>query len=61
MNNYLLEDVVVTYWTALNLHGLTEQFPNTVFVQTIIKKAQLYFWGTLPVCQNSATKNDGAY
>lgn len=25
----------IAYWSALNYHGLTEQFPNTVFVQTI--------------------------
>ncbi len=34
ISNYLVEDGVVAYWTALNLHGLTEQFPNTIFVQT---------------------------
>lgn len=34
ISNYLAEDGVVAYWSALNLHGLTEQFPNTVFVQT---------------------------
>ncbi|ELR71703.1 hypothetical protein C900_02288 [Fulvivirga imtechensis AK7] len=30
----LVEDGVVAYWSALNLHGLTEQFPNTIFIQT---------------------------
>src|SRR5690554_5132674 len=36
---FLVPDGAVAYWSALNLHGLTEQFPNTVFIQTInIKK-----------------------
>jgi len=30
----LVEDGTIAYWSALNLHGLTEQFPNSVFIQT---------------------------
>ncbi len=30
----LVEDGAIAYWSALNLHGLTEQFPNAVFIQT---------------------------
>lgn len=30
----LVEDGAIAYWSALNLHGLTEQFPNTIFIQT---------------------------
>ena len=30
----LVDGGCVAYWTALNKHGLTEQFPNTVFIQT---------------------------
>lgn len=32
--NYLAPEGAVAYWSALNLHGLTTQFPNTIFVQT---------------------------
>jgi predicted transcriptional regulator of viral defense system len=32
--NFLAPDGAVAYWSALNLHGLTTQFPNTIFVQT---------------------------
>ncbi len=32
--NFLAPEGAVAYWSALNLHGLTTQFPNTVFVQT---------------------------
>ncbi len=35
---FLLQDGVIAYWSALNVHGLTEQFPNTVFIQTTKKK-----------------------
>lgn len=38
IGNYLVQDGAVAYWSALNLHGLTEQFPNTVFIQTTHKK-----------------------
>ena len=31
---YLAPGGAIAYWSALHLHGLTEQFPNTVFVQT---------------------------
>lgn len=31
---FLVADGAVAYWSALNKHGLTEQFPNTVFIQT---------------------------
>lgn len=41
---FLVPDGAVAYWSALNLHGLTEQFPNTVFIQTInIKKGKSVF------------------
>lgn len=38
ISNFLVEDGVIAYWTALNLHGLTEQFSNTIFVQTAKQK-----------------------
>jgi predicted transcriptional regulator of viral defense system len=38
ISNYLVPDGVVSYWSALNRHGLTDQFPNTVFVQTSNEK-----------------------
>lgn len=34
IGSHLVEDGAVAYWSALNLHGLTEQFPNSVFIQT---------------------------
>ena len=40
ISNYLVKDGVVAYWSALNRHGLTEQFPNTVFVQTTKEKKE---------------------
>jgi predicted transcriptional regulator of viral defense system len=32
--NFLAPDGGVAYWSAMNYHGLTEQFTNVVFVQT---------------------------
>lgn len=34
IGNYLVKNSAIAYWSALNHHGLTEQIPNTVFVQT---------------------------
>ena len=45
ISNYLVDDGVVGYWSALNLHGLTEQFPNVVFVQTSKQKKHKTIFG----------------
>ncbi len=45
IGNFLAEDGVIAYWTALNLHGLTEQFPNTIFVQTTKQKKAVTIFG----------------
>lgn len=37
--NAMLKDSAIAYWSALNLHHLTEQFPNVVFVQSPHRKA----------------------
>lgn len=44
IGNYLANDGVIAYWTALNRHGLTEQFPNSIFVQTTndIREKQIF-------------------
>jgi len=34
IGTHLVKDGAIAYWSALNLHGLTEQFPNLVFIQT---------------------------
>lgn len=36
--NNLLRESAVAYWSALNLHQLTEQIPNVVFVQSTFQK-----------------------
>lgn len=36
--NFLASDGGIAYWTALNAHGLTEQFANKTFVQTAMRK-----------------------
>ena len=44
---FLTTDGTVAYWSALNLHGLTEQFSNTMFIQTIRQKKQKSISGTI--------------
>lgn len=46
IGTFIVEDSAIAYWSALNLHGLTEQFPNTVFVQTTRKKNPVSIFGT---------------
>jgi predicted transcriptional regulator of viral defense system len=36
----------ISYWSALNAHGLTEQFPNNVFIQTTKVKKNKTVLGT---------------
>jgi len=36
--NLLSKNSVVDYWSALNLHGLTEQIPNVVYSQSAYRK-----------------------
>jgi len=41
---YLSSGGVVSYWSALNFYGLTEQFPNVVFVQSAkLKQSKTVF------------------
>ncbi len=34
ISRFLAPEGAIAYWSALHLHGLTERFPNKVFVQT---------------------------
>jgi predicted transcriptional regulator of viral defense system len=41
---HLVADGAVAYWSALNKHGMTEQFPNLTFIQTTrLKQAKVVF------------------
>ncbi len=41
---FITDAGAVAYWSALNAHGLTEQFPNNVFIQsTKLKKSKTVF------------------
>jgi len=45
IGTFVVQKGAVAYWSALNLHGLTEQFPNTVFIQTTHKKSDKSIFG----------------
>jgi len=44
---FISEVGVIAYWSALNYHGLTEQFPNNVFIQTVKLKKNKTVFGTV--------------
>ncbi len=46
IGTFLAPKSAVAYWSALNLHGLTEQFPNKIFIQTTQVKKEVQFAGT---------------
>jgi len=46
IGTFLAKESAVAYWSALNLHGLTEQFPNKIFIQTTQLKKDVEFAGT---------------
>ena len=60
IGSFLVPDGAIAYWSALNLHGLTEQFPNTVFVQTTkIKKDKKIFGVAYKFVTIAERKRDG--
>ena len=46
IGSFIVKEGAVAYWTALNRHGLTEQFSNTVFIQTTHPKMDKTIFGT---------------
>ena len=46
IGTFIAKDGAIAYWSALNLHGLTEQFPNKIFIQTPQLKKEVEFTGT---------------
>ena len=46
IGTFLAKESAVAYWSALNLRGLTEQFPNKIFIQTTQLKKEVEFAGT---------------
>ena len=45
IGSFLAKDGGVAYWTAMNFHGLTEQIPNLVYVQTSHAKENKTIFG----------------
>ena len=43
---FISGDGAIAYWSALNYHGLTEQFPNILFIQTSKMKRDKDIFGT---------------
>ncbi len=39
--NFMAPDGGIAYWTAMNAHGLTEQFANKIFIQTALRKKDI--------------------
>jgi predicted transcriptional regulator of viral defense system len=46
IGTFVVANSAVAYWSALNQHGLTEQFSNTVFIQTTQEKDDKIIFGT---------------
>ena len=38
LGSYLVDPCIISYWSALNYYGFTEQIPRTVFIQTTSRK-----------------------
>jgi len=46
IGSFVVKNSALAYWSALNLHGLTEQFSNTIFIQTTHRKTDKTILGT---------------
>jgi len=45
IGNFFVNEGGIAYWSAMNYHGLTEQIPNVVFVQTNQRKTDKIILG----------------
>jgi predicted transcriptional regulator of viral defense system len=45
IGSFIVKNGGIAYWTALNFHGLTEQIPNVVYVQTTHAKRNKSIFG----------------
>jgi len=45
IGSFLVKDGGIAYWTAMHYHGLTEQIPNVVYVQTTQAKRNKTIFG----------------
>jgi len=60
IGTFITKQSAVAYWTALNQHGLTEQFSNTIFIQTThLKKDKTIFGIPYKFVKIGATKSAG--
>mgnify|MGYP005866406037 CR=1 FL=1 len=46
LSTFISQNSCIGYWSALFHHGLTERFPNTVFVKTTQRKRRTQIFGT---------------
>src|SRR5690606_1012113 len=57
---FISQNSSIAYWSALYHHGLTERFPNTIFVKTTQRKRETQILGsTIKFVSVKATKNIG--
>lgn len=57
---FISQNSSIAYWSALYHHGLTERFPNTVFVKTTQRKQETQLLGsTIKFVSVKTTKNIG--
>ena len=45
IGSFIVKNGGIAYWTALNFHGLTEQIPNVVYIQTTQAKRNKSIFG----------------
>ncbi|MCX2681052.1 hypothetical protein OOZ15_13955 [Galbibacter sp. EGI 63066] len=58
---FISQNSSIAYWSALYYHGLTERFPNTIFVKTTQRKRETQILGsTIKFVSVKSTKNIGA-
>lgn len=46
LGSFISSGGVVAYWSALHLHGLTDRFPNKLFIKTVARKRNSSLFGT---------------
>ena len=57
----IVSDGIISYWNAMNYHGLTEQIPNVIFVKTNQRKKNKSIFGIRYIFCRKATPISKGY
>ncbi len=61
IGSFITENAVISYWNAMNYHGLTEQIPNVIYIKTDKDKRSKICFGIRYFFSHKQSKNLSGY